>query len=122
MERRTFMVLVSGSLLAAPLAVAARPAGKIARIGILTPTAAPNAHVDAFEHSLQGVGLVKGQNLRIEIRTAASREAAVVPIVAELASLSPDVLVTRPVLDPRCRDLVTSTSDTTLDAGPCCVS
>jgi len=28
-------------------------------------------------------------------------------------------LVTRPVLDPRRRDLVTSMSDTTLDAGPC---
>src|ERR1700730_4319253 len=30
--------------------------------------------------------------------------------------------VTRPVLDPSRRDLVTSTSDTRLDAGPCWVS
>jgi hypothetical protein len=36
MERRTFMVLVSGGLVAAPLAAQAQPAGKVWRIGYRT--------------------------------------------------------------------------------------
>ena len=36
MERRTFLAMVPGGLLAAPLAAEAQPAAKIARIGYLT--------------------------------------------------------------------------------------
>jgi hypothetical protein len=35
MKRRTFLALVSGSLLVAPLAVEAQQAGKVYRIGVL---------------------------------------------------------------------------------------
>jgi hypothetical protein len=36
-ERRTFMALVSGGLLAAPRAPEAQPVGKVWRIGFLSP-------------------------------------------------------------------------------------
>ena len=35
MERRTFLATLAGSLLAAPLAAEAQPAGRVARIGYL---------------------------------------------------------------------------------------
>ena len=37
MERRTFMAMIAGSLLAAPLAAGAQPAGKVVRVGVPIP-------------------------------------------------------------------------------------
>jgi len=37
MERRRFMAVIAGGLLAAPLAVEGQPPGKVARVGYLHP-------------------------------------------------------------------------------------
>ena len=53
MERRTFLAMVSGGLLAAPLAAGAQQAAKVARIGLLSLNA--SASPQFFEPFLQGL-------------------------------------------------------------------
>ena len=48
MERRTFLALVSGSLLAAPLAAEAQQAGRAWRIGFVRGSAPPAAEIETF--------------------------------------------------------------------------
>ncbi len=71
MERRTFMALVSGGLLVAPLTADAQQAAKIARIGYLVPNlaASPPTH-EAFRQGLRDLGYVEGRNVVIETRDA----------------------------------------------------
>jgi hypothetical protein len=51
MEQRTVMALVSGGLLAAPLAVEAQPTGRLTRIGVLG-VSGQDAQVIAFRQGL----------------------------------------------------------------------
>ena len=58
MNRRAFLRALSGSLLAAPLAAEAQPAGKVYRIGLLgysTCPAPPYAN-DPFRSALRNLG------------------------------------------------------------------
>jgi putative ABC transport system substrate-binding protein len=73
--RRTFIGSLAGSLLAAPLAVEAQPAGKVYRIGVLEPTsmALNAANLDAFRQGLRELGYVEGRNMMIEYRSADGR-------------------------------------------------
>ena len=68
MERRPFLIMmIAGGLLAAPLAIEAQPAGKVARIGYLAPNLAVNPHLpEAFRQGLRDLGYVEGRNLVIE--------------------------------------------------------
>ena len=47
MERRTFLAMIPGSLLAAPRAAEAQPAGKVWRIGLLVPGLPPGCGIDS---------------------------------------------------------------------------
>ena len=71
MERRTFLAMISGGLLAAPLAAGAQQVGKLYRVGYLgnyppTPSTAPI--VSAFTDGLREHGYVDGRNLKLEYR------------------------------------------------------
>jgi putative ABC transport system substrate-binding protein len=71
MERRTFLALVPGSLLAAPLVAQAQQAGKVWRIGVLSsgsPSATGVGRIDAFKRGLRELGYVEGRNIVIEPR------------------------------------------------------
>jgi putative tryptophan/tyrosine transport system substrate-binding protein len=93
-DRRTFLGVIAGSLLAAPLAAEAQQQrGKISKIGVLAPSAERPMLEDVFEESLQRLGWVKEQNIRIEIRSPVGPKGAVAPAVAELMDVAPDVLV-----------------------------
>src|SRR5712691_1902331 len=74
-ERRTFMALVSGGLLAAPLAAEGQQAKKVWRIGMLdsTPAAANAANISAFRQGMRELGYVEGQNFVIEYRSPEGR-------------------------------------------------
>ena len=71
MDRRTFLA-GTPALLAAPLAAAAQPAGKVWRIGFLHPgsaaAAADQSYADVLRQELRALGYVEGQNLVIEFR------------------------------------------------------
>jgi len=65
MPRRTFIGVIAGSLLTAPLAVEAQQAGKIARIGYLAGNrvAFPQLR-EAFIQGLRDLGYVEGRHHR----------------------------------------------------------
>ena len=70
MERRTFLAMVPGSFLAAPLTAEAQQAGKVYRVGVLQ-RAFPNTpavDTEAVRQGLRDHGYVEGQNIVIEYR------------------------------------------------------
>jgi len=73
MERRTFMALVSGGLLASPLAANAQP-GKIPRLCFLTfdPGTPQSSRFDVFFQGLRDLGYVDGQTITIDYLSAGS--------------------------------------------------
>jgi putative tryptophan/tyrosine transport system substrate-binding protein len=94
MERRTFMALVSGGLLAAPLATEAQQAGKVVRVAFLDAVSPRNVPwIAAFERRLLELGYVEGKNLAIEFRTAEGRADRLQDLATELVGLKPDVIV-----------------------------
>ena len=102
MERRTFLAMVLGSLLAVPLAAAAQQAGKVYRVGLIFPSppvsemAGPeplNVAARAFVRGMRALGYVEGGNLILERRSAEGRFERFAPIVAELVRLNVDVIV-----------------------------
>ena len=66
MNRRRFLVALSGALVV-PLAAAAQQAGKVWRVGYLTPIEIPRAQL---LEALRDLGYVEGQTLRLEVRSA----------------------------------------------------
>lgn len=97
MDRRTFLGLATGGLLAAPLAARAQPAGREYRIGMLDLVGTPSneANLDAFRHGLRELGHVEGQSFVIEYRSAEGRAERFPDLAAELVRLKVDVIVTR---------------------------
>src|SRR5262245_11564303 len=93
MDRRVFITMVGGSMLAAPLAAETQTAGKIARVGYLGSgsPAASATRVEALRAGLRDLGYVEGKNLVIEFRWAGTveqlNEAAV-----ELARMNVDII------------------------------
>jgi putative tryptophan/tyrosine transport system substrate-binding protein len=95
--RRTFIAMLTGSLLAAPRAGRAQQAGKTYRIGVLEsiPEALNTANLDALRRGLRDLGYVEGRNLVIEYRSADGRAERFPDLAAELVRLKVDLIVTR---------------------------
>ena len=96
MERRTFLALVSASLLVAPLAAEAQQGGEVYRVGFLgNSTAALEANlVGPFREGLRELGYVEGQNIAIEYRWAEGQYERFPALIAELLARKVDVIVT----------------------------
>jgi len=96
MDRRRFISAATVSLLAAPLAAEAQPPGKVDRIGFLgNSTAALEANlVGPFREGLRDLGYVEGRNILIEYRWADGKYERFPALIAELAALKVDVIVT----------------------------
>jgi putative ABC transport system substrate-binding protein len=94
MDRRTFLRTCGVSLLAASLAAEAPPAGKVARIGYLSPgTATANAGLrKAFTDGLRNHGWIEGQNLAIEYRWEGTGTPTLDALAAELARMPLDAI------------------------------
>ena len=98
MHRRTFLGTVACSLLVAPLAAEAQPAGTVYRIGYLSAgsgTSNPRI-LEAFRQGLRELGWVEGQNIAIEYRWAESRFDRLPDLAADLIRLKVDVIVAAP--------------------------
>jgi putative tryptophan/tyrosine transport system substrate-binding protein len=94
MERRTFIEVIAGGLLAAPLAAEAQQAAKIARIGFLSLNLAASPHLpEAFRQGLRDLGYVEGGNVMIEYRSAEGRPERLPALAAELVALKVDVIL-----------------------------
>ena len=96
MERRRFIGVIAGGLLAAPPAAEAQQAAKAPRIGFLgNSTAALEANlVGPFREGLRDLGYVEGRNILIEYRWAEGKYERFPALIAELIALKVDVIVT----------------------------
>ena len=92
--RRRFMAALASSLLAVPLAAEAQHAGKVHKVGLLSPP--PGAYVTAFEDSLRQLGYVRGSNIVFEASFMRGKPELLPAAVAELLRLNVDVIVTGP--------------------------
>jgi len=70
MDRRAFIGILTGGLLAAPLAAEAQPRSRAARVAFLDGGNLENHLWQATRDGLRELGYVEGQNLIIEFRSA----------------------------------------------------
>jgi putative tryptophan/tyrosine transport system substrate-binding protein len=89
MNRRAFLSALSGSLLAAPLAVEAQQAGKVPRIGLLDY--AP--FWEPLRHGLRELGYVEDQSIILEYRRAEGRHDRLPGMAVEIVRQKVDVIV-----------------------------
>jgi putative ABC transport system substrate-binding protein len=97
MERRRFIEVIAGGLLAAPLAAEAQP-GKVYWIGVLSPGSPDSgssalAARQSFLQRLHELGWIVGQNLAIEARYAEGKLDRLPDFAAELVQLKVSVLL-----------------------------
>jgi putative ABC transport system substrate-binding protein len=93
MERRTFMAMLTGGIVVAPLSAGAQPAGKIARIGYLVRNPATSQLHDAFVQGLRDLGYVEGRDILIEYRDVERKFERLPALAAELVALKVDIIV-----------------------------
>jgi putative ABC transport system substrate-binding protein len=95
MDRRAFIAAITGGLLATPLAAEAQPAGKMPRIGILSPASTSATPVfEALRRGLRDLGYEEGRTIALEFRLAAGDSERLPVLAAELVRLGVDVIVT----------------------------
>jgi len=94
MDRRTFLAGTGVVLLAAPLAAEAQPAGKVWRIGVLSPGPSTGVLSSApLLQNLRELGYVEGVNLAVEWRNAEGKTERFDGLAADLVRLKVDVIV-----------------------------
>jgi putative ABC transport system substrate-binding protein len=92
MERREFITLVGGTVIAWPLAARAQQrAERMRRIGILADERWPP--IDSLKQGLRNLGYVEGQNLEVVDRFAAGQAERYPGLAAELVALPVDLIV-----------------------------
>jgi putative ABC transport system substrate-binding protein len=91
--RAVFLVVLAVFLLAASFAAEGQPAGKVPRIGILSPSPANVGRIQAIRQGLEALGYVEGRSIAIEHREATT-EADLPTLATELVRLGVDVIVT----------------------------
>ena len=97
MKRREFITLLGGATASWPLAARAQQGERVRRIGVLwsIPADQPDAQARhaAFLQALRQLGWTEGGNVQIETRWSAGDAAITRKQVAELAALTPDVIL-----------------------------
>jgi len=94
-NRRAFLTLVTGGLLAAPLAAEAQQPGRVYRIGFLGP-AAEGVYTDSLlslSTGLRELGYVEGKNIVFEYRFAEDKYERLPDLAAGLVRDKVDVIV-----------------------------
>jgi ABC-type uncharacterized transport system substrate-binding protein len=92
-DRRAFITMVGGSVLAGPLAVEAQQTVKVPRVGFLRSGPPPQAFVKGFEQGLRELGYVEGQNIIIEYRFTDGSTSQLPNLVTDLLQLKVDVVL-----------------------------
>jgi len=77
----------------APVVISAQPAGRIYRLGLLSPEAPPPGLLEAFNEGLHDLGYIEGKNIHLESRHASGRSEQLAGLAAELVQLRVDVIV-----------------------------
>src|ERR1700682_4274974 len=97
MQRREFIALLGGAVVAWPLATHAQQSERTRRIGVLLGQAVDDqqgqARIAAFLRDLQNSGVVDGSNVQIDIRWGAGNVGEIRRHASELVAMNPDVIV-----------------------------
>ena len=94
MDRRTFLAGTGAVVLAAPFAAEAQQAGRMYRIGWLTPAVGLGEKLSRlFEKAMRALGYVEGQTLAFESRSAGDDLDQLPRLARELVSSKVDVIV-----------------------------
>jgi putative ABC transport system substrate-binding protein len=97
MQRREFITLLGGVVVAWPLAAQAQRPEQMRRVGMLLPATADDvdfqARVAAFHKALALLGWTIGRNVQIDTRWATSNIADIRKHATELTALAPDVIL-----------------------------
>jgi putative ABC transport system substrate-binding protein len=95
-KRREFITLLGGAA-TWPLVARAQQRERMRRVGVLSPFAADDAEgqarLTAFAQALQQAGWTLGQNLRLDYRWGDGKPETMRKYAAELAALTPDVIL-----------------------------
>jgi putative ABC transport system substrate-binding protein len=92
-----FLASLAGGLLAAPLAAEAQPAGKVWRLGILSPSTTPSETArrqSPLMQKLAELGYVENQNLVVEYRAAEGKIDRLPDLAVELVQAKVDAIFT----------------------------
>jgi putative ABC transport system substrate-binding protein len=94
MERRRFIEMIAGGLLAAPLVADAQQPGKVPRVGFLTVFSPSDFPLwrEGFRQGLRDFGYTEGQNIVIEYRYAEGQPERLLGLAAELVRLKVDII------------------------------
>ena len=91
------VVVLTFSLLLAPLAAEAQPAGKVPRVAYLTPWSDSDPGrqrgLEAFRQGLRELGYVEGRNISIESWSAEGKDDRLPALAADLVRSKVDVIV-----------------------------
>ncbi len=95
MDRRTFMALVSGGLLAAPLAAEGQQAAKVPRIAFLAggSQSGDSVLIETFWRRMKDLGYTERQNISAVYRFAEGALERLPMLAAEVVRLNVDVIV-----------------------------
>jgi ABC-type uncharacterized transport system substrate-binding protein len=92
--RREFIGLCACALFVAPLIGHAQPAGRVYRIGYLSPVYPDGSEFAAFKMGLSRLGWEEARNFVIEKRWGATKQEGLRALAAELVASEVDVIVT----------------------------
>ncbi len=95
MERRRFIAMIAGGLLAAPFAAEAQQAGPLPRVGLITPLSesAARSRIEAFSLALRELGYIEGRTVALEYRYLDGRYEGVPAVLSEILRLNVNVIV-----------------------------
>lgn len=94
MNRRGFILSVSGSLVTAPFVGRAQVPTRARRIGVLSPGPAAGEEFQDTLAAMQALGWIEGKNIFLEPRSAGAKLPRLRPLADELVALKVDVIVT----------------------------
>src|SRR5262249_37697085 len=113
MDRRAFITMVGGSILAAPLAAEAQQIRSVPRLGMMSFTTPgqpeEQRRIEIFKQALRELGYVQGQSIAIEYRHSAGNDELFPRLAAELVDLKVDVILTYGTKATRAAKQATST-------------
>jgi putative ABC transport system substrate-binding protein len=107
-KRREFITLIGGAAVAWPHAARAQQAGKIHKIGYLSPGSRSPVVTPLFD-TLRELGWIEGKNVTFEYRYAENRLERLPELAADLVRLNVDVIVAIGTLGPLAAKGATST-------------
>jgi len=95
MRRRDLITLLGGAAAAWPLvARAQQAAGRIWRLGVLSPAAPPDPLVEAIRQRLRELGYIEGRNIVFEYRWAEGKLDRLTDLARDLVGSKVDVITT----------------------------